>query len=213
MSESDSFINLTSGMFSTCAGYWDEKNQQYIPANDTHIAKCCIENCKDPLVFCQKYCKENQGSGKKYYNPTLFSRCLSSCNYQRDFCFQTCRLSSQAVGTNNNYLDCAFKYGCEGEEGIAEPECVRKHKDEIYNCCRTNCVPTRYVDCDKNCTFLQDITINPRKLGLPKLASQTLHELVTDFPAPREQCTWTYVFGAVILSFLIFTIWMIWRER
>lgn len=213
MSEADSFFNLTTGMFPTCAGYWDEKTQRYMPADNTQIAKCCIENCKNSLTFCHDYCIENEGIGKKYYNPTLFSRCLTSCNYHRDFCFQTCRLTSSNVGINNDYLKCAAKYGCEGKNGIDDPDCVRKHKDEIYKCCRNNCVPTRYVDCDENCKFLEQVTINPRKLGIPKLSSETLHELVTDFPSPQEQCTWVYVVGAVIVSFLIFIIMIIWRER
>lgn len=194
-------FNIKDGMFATCSGKWNVKTQNFQKADSTEIFKCCIKNCREPLKFCHQYCENNQGTGKKFYTPTLLSRCLETCDIQRKECMETCRLSSPDIDTNNSYILCANEYGCEGIDGLPIPECSVKIKDKLFRCCRDKCKQSSDLDCESHCKFLESIALDrERTLNLPKIGRQTLQELINDFPPPRPDCGKLYIICGVIGS-------------
>lgn len=142
-----------SGMFPICSGYWDE-NDMFHPSTVTELTKCCINNCSDRLKYCNNLCT------KYKKNSEYYDRCKFTCYIQNRDCIETCRLSSPYVYPENTYTKCATKYGCKSEQDENNIKCINDKKQEIYNCCLDNCIPAHNLDCNENCTFLQDLTID-----------------------------------------------------
>lgn len=210
----DNTFNMKSGMFTTCSGYWDNKTHSFHPADSTNVAACCARNCGNSVKYCQKFCYDNSGEGQMFHDPGMLSRCLDTCNDQRNACLDTCRLSSPYVGTRNNYIECAKGQGCIGTGPLAlpTPECVGKNKDAIMTCCRKTCTPHKDLDCQKHCDFLQETSINPDKMGVPRVTKQTLREISGELRTHPDN-TWAYVLGAVILSFILITGWLLLHRK
>jgi len=206
------FFTLKTGMFVTCSGEWDEKTQQYKSADSTQIAKCCLDQCKAPVKFCRKYCYDNNKPGEEFNSPILMQRCLETCQDERNLCIDTCRLISPYAGGNNDYVQCATNFGCRGLNDLPDPECVKKNKNAIFQCCRQTCIPTKNVDCQQHCEFLQKEIINPDDVGIPSLNNKTLRELNSKFKTYPDN-TPTWILGAVILSIIVVVLWIFFSTR
>ena len=50
--------------------------------------------------------------------------------------------------------------GCSGL-GITNVECLLKNKQDIFDCCTSSCIPSEYLDCQKNCKYLESVYLNP----------------------------------------------------
>lgn len=201
-------FNLKSGMFATCSGIWDEKTQKYKLADSTEMAICCTQNCIHPIKYCQQYCYNNID----VTDPKILSRCLGICNDMRQMCMDTCRVSSPYIGVDNNYILCANKYGCEGIKELPNVDCVKKHKESIFECCRKSCIPNRDLDCQKHCEFLQKVTLDPRKIGIPKTSKNTLNMLASRFKIYPDN-TWLYISIGIIISIIMIIFWINIRKQ
>ncbi len=155
-----------SSMFVTCSGVWDKDKQIWNDGDVTDVAKCCTKQCMNQMNRCYNYCNEHD---KTYNTPMLLYRCMKTCEDQRNICLDTCSLSSKHVGKKNNYIDCANMKGCSGL-GIPNVECLLKKKKDIFDCCTSTCIPSEYLDCEKNCKYLESIYLNPlHTFKIPKI--------------------------------------------
>lgn len=152
--------DVIPGLFSTCSSYWDEKQKKFIVNDYTDLAKCCVSRCVKPVEFCHEYCIKN-------YNDKNLENCLETCNDQRTMCIDTCKFTSKYVDTDNQYIECANNAGCEGIRGRPDINCLKKHREKIYDCCVRNCFPNSRLNCQKHCKFLEEVSINPEKVGIP----------------------------------------------
>ncbi len=206
MKDDSSFV-LKSGMFATCSGTWDEKSQTYRDSDSTEVMKCCVANCIKPVKFCYKYCHDNHGPGQEFDSPIKLDRCMETCGDERDMCLDTCSLSSPHVGMKNNYLQCALQH-CEGGIGnYPSKECIEKHKDKLFECCRRSCIPTHNLDCQKHCEYIQSIMVRTDTTGVPQQIP-TLNTLTSKFKSYSDH-THLYIIGGVILSMVVIIAWLI----
>lgn len=176
-------------MFTTCAGVWDKDTQIWNDVDVTDVAKCCTKECMNQVATCYDYCNEHKGAYQTYNTPMLLYRCMKTCEDQRNICLDTCSLSSKHVGRNNNYIDCANMKGCTGL-GIPNVECLLKNKQDIFNCCTMSCIPSEYLDCEKNCKYLESVYLNP------------LQEL--EFPVDSRAIISTYTKNEFKQSYILF---------
>ena len=116
----------------------------------------------------------------------LKERCIDSCKYSRDICLGQCRLVDPLVNEYNAYNNCAKKYteDCSlknvnfrrtgnlfkvDDRGVNMPykECIEGNEKEIYDCCLKACGEKTdgTFDCDRYCTFLQNLAIAPEKVS------------------------------------------------
>ncbi len=130
--------------------------------------KCCSQGCVEPVKYCQEYCRTHS------VDPV---NCQQTCIDQKNICLDTCKLSSPQVGPRNDYVQCCFDQGCRGLGDIPDPECVKKNKQTIFDCCRQSCIPTKDLDCQKHCEFMQNITIDPNAIGIPLVTQQVLNSV------------------------------------
>lgn len=211
MSFGEDGFNLRSGMFPTCSGYWDEQSGQFRRSDSTQLAKCCVDDCVAPVQYCKEFCRQQHGPGQPNDSPDLLRNCLETCNDEREACLATCRLSSPYVGLDNNYIQCANRFGCKGLRELPDAKCVEENKDRIFQCCRDTCIPTRDLDCQAHCEFLQTITIDPTKIGIPKTSDQSLRAVSRKFKVYPDN-TWFYILLAVVVSVAIIIVWLL-RQR
>jgi len=185
-------FDLRSGMFATCSGYWDEKNKFHL-LDSTEMAECCFKGCAEPVKYCLQYCKTHNKN-----DPLLTNKCFQMCNDQKNICFDTCKLNSSNDSTNY-YMQCCYDHGCKSLDDTPDADCVRKNKEKIFECCRHNCIPTRNLDCQKHCEFLQDITLNPENREFPSV--QNLDSEFIPFRITKN--IWIYIIAGLLLSFLV----------
>lgn len=198
---------LKTGMSVTCSGIWNSKSQKYESSDSTQIAKCCLDECKHSINFCRKYCHDNNKHGQEFESPILMKSCLNKCEAKRESCIDTCRLITPYVGVNNNYIQCANKFGCRGLNDLPDPECVKKNKESIFKCCRHTCIPMKDLDCQSHCEFLQSVTIDADKVGIPKLNKHTLRKLKRKYKIYKDSSQ-IWIFGSVVLSAIVIGIWI-----
>lgn len=209
MNDNVSFV-LKSGMFATCSGIWDDRLQQYRNATSTEIADCCSQQCIKPVKFCRKYCMDNLV--QEFDNKVLLDKCLKTCEDVRNICLGTCSLSSPHVGMNNNYFQCAYEFGCRGVGNYPDRECVIKNKDEIFNCCRKTCLPTKDIDCQQHCEYIQSAIIDPEKTTGVPLSQKTLNNLSNNFKMYPDD-TWLYILVGISVSIILIFLWFFVTKR
>jgi len=214
MSKDDDYLGIFSmktGMFATCSGVWDESTKKYRSSDSTEVVQCCNKKCIEPVKFCHDYCNKEIAK----LGPKKLSSCLLTCNDQRNICLDTCSLSSPYMGVNNNYNLCAKAQGCEVSnelQNLQNIDCVRKHKDVIFDCCRRTCLPQKDLDCQKHCEFLQKVTLDPSKIGVPKVSQQKLKALSQSYKTYHEN-TSIYILVGVVISIIVIAIWLFWQKR
>lgn len=147
-------------MFVTCSGVWDKDKQIWNDGDVTDVAMCCNKQCMNQMDICYNYCNEHKDANQTYNTPMLLYRCMKTCEKQTNICLDTCSLSSKHVSKKNNYIDCANMKGCSGL-GITNVECLLKNKQDIFDCCTSSCIPSEYLDCQKNCKYLESVYLNP----------------------------------------------------
>jgi hypothetical protein len=193
-------INLKPGMFTTCSLIWDEKQGKYRPATITEVADCCIKNCAKNVEDCDKYSRKHLAK----LGPEILHRGLSTCRNVRKVCLDTCKQSSDQVNTNNPYAKCAHKNGCMGV--FQDPQCIIKNKDKIFKCCRETCIPTKDLDCQRYCNFMQSVSSNPSKIGKYNIQVPSISTLTKDYKFEKND-NWNYILiscGVVLFLIIIF---------
>lgn len=165
----------TFDIFAPCATKIDIKSGTIRDATGSELFKCCVSRCKPKHEFCKSLCHQDLD---KLYNLDLtttrtdynniLGRCLGNCRIMNLLCSTECRGLSPGFSVNNYYYDCAEENGCpRGLGELPSKECVEKNKDVIFNCCRSNCVPTGVTDCQELCETLQTTILDPVSLGIP----------------------------------------------
>lgn len=199
MNDNNGF-NYNSGMFTSCFGYYDSEKNKFHKSTYSEIGECCVNNCKSTNNFCKDFCNKN------YEDPKDKSVCLEKCKKQEELCIDTCRISS-GVTPHNIYEECAKEYNCyqdkEKKSGYLSPECIKKNKDAIKDCCYSNCIPTEDIDCDKYCDFLQDFTLD--LFSKRVLKKSPLVKSTVDY---TESNTWKWILASVIASILVICIFL-----
>jgi hypothetical protein len=188
-------FNHNSGMFTSCFGYYDSVKKKFRRFSDSEIAECCMNNCKDSVNFCKDFCNNN------YKDPKDLSLCLEKCKDQEELCTDTCRISS-GVNPHNIYEECAKIYNCyenmKTKSGYLSPECIQKKKDDIKDCCYSNCIPTKDIDCQKYCDFLQDFTL--KLYSKRVLKKSPLKKSTVNYSGSN---TWKWILSSVIASIIV----------
>lgn len=164
MSHDISEYSLRSGVFTTCAGVWDAKQNRYRGATATEKIQCCLDQCMEPVDFCMKYCIDNSGPGKLYDNQKKVDACLTTCQTYKNLCSDICETSSPYFARDSEYLDCANQKSCL-QEGTTSTNsaCIKQHADEILSCCLNNCIPASDLDCNKYCDFAHKLALTGGK--------------------------------------------------
>lgn len=164
MSSDISEYSLRSGIFTTCGGVWNDETDSYEKTTISDIAKCCLDDCKEPVEFCEKYCIENSGPGKLYDTQEKLDDCMATCHTYRRLCNDICQLSSPYFNEQSYYLECAKEKGCLNSLRQTNSECIKANSDEILKCCLHDCIPAEDLDCNKYCLFSHNIAMNKDKL-------------------------------------------------
>ena len=164
---------LQDGMLTTCSLIWNKDKQDFEFTDSTQMAKCCIKSCVKPVEFCYKNCG-------KYKNRDNIERCFLTCNKQRQLCMDNCIINVPHVGKGNNYIKCATEKGCMGLNEFPDIDCVKKNRSYIFKCCRKSCIPRKNLDCQKHCEFLEKVTINPSQLGIPRISTEKLQDMISE---------------------------------
>lgn len=203
MSNKDNFFDLESGMFTTCSKIWDKEKRKYSIADSTDIHQCCSKQCIKPFELCYKYCNQNTAPGQEFNSPYMLDRCIDTCIERKKLCLDVCVLSSNYVSMDNNYFKCSENYDCLGIGNLPDKDCVNKHKDEIFKCCRKSCIPTKDLNCQKYCEYMQNSVLNPKTSNtVPK--NENLHQIKSRFKIYPDN-TLNYIMGGVV-SGIIFII-------
>jgi hypothetical protein len=189
---------LSPGMFSMCSVIWDEKRKVLRESTDTELFQCCINDCVEPLKFCENYCEQTFDQ-----TDSRFESCIKTCANQRDMCLDTCRLSSVYAAPDNNYNKCAVKYGCKGIYGFPDADCVQERKEIIFECCKDTCIPSKNLNCDEHCKFSEYIALNPYSVGSPedsKYTLQTPQETIVVIPDDTAKSVGTNVYSITVIT-------------
>jgi hypothetical protein len=147
-----------SSMFLTCFGEWNEDSQTWTDFDVTDMAKCCTNECLNPVNFCYDYCEKD----RKDASPILKYRCKQMCEDQRNICLDTCSLISKHVSKEeNNDIKCAIDNNC-GSHGLQpKVDCILKNKQKIFDCCTKTTIPSPEIDAEKHCKYLESVYLNP----------------------------------------------------
>jgi hypothetical protein len=195
-------INLKPGMFTTCSLIWDEKQEKYRSATSTEVADCCVKNCVSNVEKCEKYTKTHLSK----LGPDILYRGLTTCHDLRGICLDTCKQSSDLVNTNNPYVKCAHKNGCPGV--FQDPKCIIKHKKKIFECCRKTCIPTKDLDCQQYCNFMESVSSDHSKIG-KYFKVPSIPILIKDYRHKKNN-SWKYILiSSGIALFLIILVVLI----
>lgn len=167
-------VQLQPGMFSSCDVLWDDKYHGYTPASWEDSKQCCMENCVRPKDTCVDSCVGSPDASK----PGYMHRCLRTCEVARQLCLSDCFLNP----TNNTYNQdhvfstCVDKH-CQQNATRGywyDPKCVGDNRDEIIECCKTNCSVALNIDCDLACEWQTSIVEHPNESTETKLADSGL---------------------------------------
>ena len=212
MSNDDNSFILKTGMFATCSGIWDKATQKYRVANSTEVLQCCSDKCIQSSKWCYKHCKEEITTpGQKFNDPNKLDKCMERCDDKRNLCLDICKLSSPYVGMDNNYVQCTKQYGCTGVGNIPDKDCVSKHKDEIFDCCRQTCIPAKDLDCQQHCEYSQSVTLNPSITGVTD-KQFTLSTIKSRFKLYPDN-TLAYILGGLVSGIIVIIIWLFVTQR
>lgn len=194
VTETAGTFDRNKGIFALCSGYWDEKKGKYVKSDTTEIFRCCIDRCNFPVAFCNKYCEDAYGPGGPRHNPYWEFRCKETCNDQQVVCEDGCK-TGKNWGDNNPFIVCAKEKDC--WFGVdSKPECIKKHKEELIECCRKKCYPDLDTDCDDLCDYTYELTSVQRAWGQDP---ETMHALAPP-NVTYEDKIWKYVLLGVGLS-------------
>lgn len=183
-----------TGIYALCSNIWDEEKQQYVNRDVVDIQKCCIERCNVPVDFCHKTCTDMYGvNGKKPSGYWEF-RCNETCNDQHIVCQDGCEAGS-TWRKNNPFIECSKEFGC--VDGVkSKSECVKKHKDELLNCCYDKCVDG---NCERLCQYAYELSSEQKHM-------QNFLQKVKYAPAKivYENQGIKYVVLGLIISIIVF---------
>ena len=152
-----------SNMFLTCSREWDEDSQKWNEKDVTDMAKCCANECLEPVKFCYNYCDKH----RDYNSPVLKYRCQQMCEDQRNMCLDTCSLISPYVSKDNNYIKCAIDNECVSQGLQPNVNCLLKNKEKIFECCTKTTIPSSEIDIIKHCNYLESVYLNPQTSLVP----------------------------------------------
>ena len=163
-------------IFAPCATHIDLTNGVLRGATVSEVFKCCNERCAPKIEYCMNMCEKHLDdiyahdiASINLTRREILERCKSNCRTLGNMCSQECRALSPGFNLDNHYYKCAVENGCKPGLGqIPDKSCIEKKKDVIFNCCRSNCLPTSITNCQDLCLTLQDAVLNPEKLGIPK---------------------------------------------
>jgi len=209
MNDKDTFYSLRSGMFTTCSEIWDKERRKYRIAESDEIEECCLKQCEKSFEKCyNKYCNENTNAqGQKFNSLILENKCINTCSKRKKLCSEVCRLSSQYETMDNTYFQCSEKYNCIGIGNLPDKDCVAKHKDEIFQCCRKKCIPNENENCQKHCEYNQKTILNAKTSEL-ELSDKKLQQLKSKFKIYPDN-TSSYITKGIVLGIIIIFIWFI----
>lgn len=146
-----------SNMFLICSKQLDEKSQKWTESDVTDMAKCCTNECSEPVKFCYNYCEKN----RKDSSPILKYRCYQMCEDQRNMCLDTCSLISKHVSKeDNSYIKCAIDNKCASKGLQPDVNCLLKQKQNIFECCTKKSITSPEIDIIKNCKYLESMYLN-----------------------------------------------------
>ena len=130
--------------FSECSIVWNDKKQSFIPNDYVDVIKCCTSKCDYIKSKCDSFCKTLPEENR--------TDCNFKCNEQLTYCTDNCFVQDiKSVNGSNPFNYCTKKYNC------TDRECLLQKKNDLIQCCRHNCIPTKYVDCDKLCNYSFDL--------------------------------------------------------
>lgn len=171
-----------SNVFLICSKQWDEKSQQWNESDVTDMAKCCTNECLEPVKFCYNYCDTERNN---YSSPMLKYRCQQMCEDQRNICLDTCSLISKHVSKeDNNYIKCAIDHKCASKGTQPDVNCLLKQKQNILECCNKTSIASPELDIIKHCNYLETVYLNPPPV-LVSPDKDTMIESLSEFKNSR----------------------------
>ena len=103
-------------------------------------------------------------------------------------------LNVQYTGSDY-YIDCSKKNGCPGIINKPDKKCIEENKEDILRCCLRSCIPTKDLDCNQYCEYMNKALLQPKNTYSKKILKTKLKEY-TDY-------TWYYIFGGIFVSIII----------
>lgn len=134
--------------FAECSVIWNDKTQTFQLNDYVDVIKCCKNKCNYLKSQCDSYCEKNVPLEE-------MDDCKFKCKEQQTYCADNCFVQDiKGINGDNPFNYCGKRMRCWNNEfNILERDCASKNKQDIINCCRRHCLPTKYVDCDKLCNY------------------------------------------------------------
>lgn len=155
------------GIFASCKGELETDNDSWDKYTLSEQIQCCIDQYKPSKEYCLEECSKNGveifSDGGALTDEQALIKCKLICDQSYDLGVDTCRLLSPEFQLNSTAYNSAIKFCPAQEHLLPDPECVRKNKDNIINTCRTSCIPTHNIDCQKYCDFMYNILSDTSK--------------------------------------------------
>jgi|UniRef100_A0A6C0J4J8 hypothetical protein len=198
MNNNSFYENL--GMYTSCKTIYDKEKNKMVNSTTTDVFKCCVEQCKPPVKFCNEFCNQDTD----HLEPK--ETCKKKCDIQLDMCIDTCKLSSEHTLPFNNFYKNCISNSCKSTKDY---ECINKNKHKIKNCCMDNCTPTRSLTCHKYCDYFEKFFSKNTKQDINNtLSVNTVENLPTKTSKCKNKKLWIilsifFTFVSILLIFLI----------
>ncbi len=144
----DKKFHLQTSLLPFCEGSWDEDKQNFTNDNSMDVINCCLNKCKNRIGFCFEKCHEYHGPKGKKPNYNAHIKCHKQCNDLIAVCETAClEYPSEGISFLSK---CASEQNC-GTYPLFDRKCLEVNKENILDCCKTDCIPTNTIDCTGQC--------------------------------------------------------------
>lgn len=189
------------GIFTSCKGVWETDTNSFDKYTLSEQIQCCIDQYKPARKYCLEQCSKNGidifSNGGVLTDDQALIKCKLICDQSYDLGVDTCRLISPKFQLNSTAYNSAIKYCPAKKHLLPDPECVRKNKHNIINTCRSSCIPTHNIDCQKYCDFIYNILSDTSK-GKSILGVSPKRDI--EFPKNNIKKIFNfYIFGGIVI--------------
>ena len=135
--------DISQNLYNECSGYYDKNYDKYVRKDPFEIFECCINNCDEYLKYCKSICKNQKDCDKCY---RYFEDCQEGCktgDFWKDNYFNNCYRDTVCF---NNY--------------VSDIDCIKEKKNELINCCKSNCNNSIYKNCGEYCNYMYDFIVD-----------------------------------------------------
>lgn len=216
----NSYNNFDNGMYSLCSYFLDKESGEYTELSEIDKTKCCLKVNKDQVDICRSECYTRYGIDSQEPDSEKYRLCYNSCENAAIFSDIVCRRTSDIWGNNNPFIICAKETGCTDkyDNNKINPECAKKNKDSLIQCCRRNCISSSTVDCDEHCDISFSAVYDRRKLNplwentnkMKPSPEQRMKDIQNYIPPDKKSLSiiW-YIIGIILILFIAFIYYLI----